>query len=290
MKKKETKKEHRERINEVQYYIYRNLSNKLLIDDLAKVSSYSPYHFQRIFKEITKKSVTSYIKDLRLQWAANLLIFNPQSTVTDIAYNCGFKSSATFTNEFKKYYKYTPIEWRKSGFENYKANKYEIEEEKKVDFTKIEIKKLPSIDIAYMRHQGFDKTIKNVWQKFLFILEDELNIKNPTMMGVQHSNLNITSLEEYRYFACIDLKGQKIEPRGDIGICNIKAGLYATIEFEGICEDILTLYKKIYYEWLPSSKFEALNSSANILYHKNNYLDSKDEFNIEFRVPIKYKD
>lgn len=288
MKKKETKKEHRERINEVQYYIHSNLSDKLLIEELAKVSSYSSYHFQRIFKEITGKSVNTYIKDLRVQWAANLLVFNPQTTVCDIAHNCGFKSSATFSNEFKKHYDFTPIQWRKGEFKNYKPNKYKLEE-KEVDFKNIKIKKLPSINIAYMRHQGFDKTIKTMWQKFLYLLEDEFDIKNPTMMGIQHSNLDITSFKDYRYFACIDLKKQKLEPKGDIGVCNIKAGLYATIRFQGICEDILTLYKKIYYEWLPKSEFEALNSSANVLYYKNNYLDPKDEFDIEFRVPIKYK-
>jgi len=53
--------------------------------------------------------------------------------------------------------------------------------------------------------------------------------------------------------------------------------------------DALTLYKKMYYEWLPSSEYEALETSASVLYYKNNYLDEKDEFDMEFRVPIKYK-
>jgi AraC family transcriptional regulator len=140
-----------------------------------------------------------------------------------------------------------------------------------------------------MRHQGYDKTIKNMWQKFLFLLDEEYNITNPTMMAFHHSNPNFTSIEDYRYIACIDLKNKKIEPKGDIGVCSISGGLYATIRFQGICEDALTLYKKIYHQWLPSSDFEALNSSANVLYYKNNYLNEKDEFDMEFRVPIKYK-
>jgi len=55
MKKKDTTNEHKERINEVLYHIYKHLSKKLTIEDLAKISSYSPFHFQRIFKEITNK-------------------------------------------------------------------------------------------------------------------------------------------------------------------------------------------------------------------------------------------
>ncbi|MDY0052481.1 MAG: helix-turn-helix transcriptional regulator, partial [Aliarcobacter sp.] len=99
MKKTVTTNEHRQRINEVEYHIYKYLSIKLTIEDLAKISSYSTFHFQRIFKEITGKSVNTYIKYLRLHCAANLLVFNPKSAITNIAYECGFKSSATFSNE-----------------------------------------------------------------------------------------------------------------------------------------------------------------------------------------------
>ena len=289
MKKRETTKEHRERINEVLYHIFKYLSTKLVIEDLAKISSYSPFHFQRIFKEITNKSVVEYIKDSRLHWAANLLIFNPESTITEISHTCGFQSSSTFTNEFKKYYKTTPTSWRKGDHKKFNRSNKDEGKGKNIDFSKIEIKKIDEIQIAYIRHQGFDKTIKNMWQKFLYILEDEFEIQNPRMLGFHHSNPSITSLQEYRYIACIDLKGKKIQPRGEIGLCSIEGGLYATYRYQGICEDVLTLYKYLYYEWLPSSEFETLSSSAHVLYYKNNYLEADDTFDIEFRIPIKYK-
>lgn len=288
MKKKATTNEHKERINEVLYHIYKRLSDKLVISDLAKISSYSPFHFQRIFKEITNKSVVNYIRDLRLQWAANLLIFNPQSSITEIAFTCGFKSSATFTNEFKRYYNSTPTAWRNGEHKNY-LKKDEEKDKKEIDFSKIKIKKLDEIKIAYMRHRGYDKTIKNMWQKFLYTLGDEFDIKNPTMIGFHHSNPNIISLEEYRYIACIKITNNKVQPKGDIGLCKISAGLYATIRYQGICEDVLTLYKNLYHKWLPSSDFEALSSSAHVLYYKNNYLEDDDTFDIEFRIPVRYK-
>jgi AraC family transcriptional regulator len=288
MKKKDTNNDHRERINEVLYHIFKHLSQKLSIEDLAKISSYSPFHFQRIFKEITNKSVLVYIKESRLSWAANLLIFNPQSTITQIAYSCGFKSSSTFSNEFKKYYNSTPNNWRKGSYKNYEQKDYELRE-KEVDFSKIEIKKLEEVSIAYIRHQGYTSTIKNMWQKFVYILEEEYDLKEPTMIAFHHSNPNITAIEDYRYIACIQIKDKKIQPKGDIGVCSIQSGLYATIRYQGICEDILTLYKKLYHQWLPSSDFEALSSSAHVLYYQNNYLDAEDKFDIEFRIPVRYK-
>lgn len=288
MKKKNTTSEHKERINEVMYHIYKNLSLKLSIEDLAQISSYSPFHFQRIFKEITHKSVVSYIKELRLQWAANLLIFNPESTITDIAHNCGLKSSATFTTEFKKYFKMTPSSWRKGGYETYKKEN-PSNNEKEVDFSTIVIKKIDPIDIAYVRHRGYDKSIKNMWQKFLYLLEEDYGVVNPKMIGFHHSNPNITDLEECRYIACIELEEYPVEIKGDIGLCNISGGLHATIRYQGEYNDVLHLYKKLYHEWLPSSEFEALSSSAHVIYYKNHFIEEDGQFDIEFRIPVAYK-
>lgn len=288
MKKQDTINEHKARINEVLFHIHKYLSNKLLIEDLAKVSSYSPFHFQRIFKDITKRSVIDYIKEIRLQWAANLLIFNPNRTITNIAFTCGFSSSSTFSSEFKRYYNTTPNSWRSGEYKNHKPKNYE-QTQVEIDFSKIEIKQIPSVKIAYMRHQGYDKTIKEMWNKFLFTLEDEYGVTNHRMMAFHHNNPNITKLEDFRYKACIDLEDVNIQAKGDIGICALDAGLFATMRFEGICEDILTLYKKLYHEWLPNSQYEALNSSAHIYYYKNNYLNDEDKFDIEFRIPIRYQ-
>lgn len=288
MKKKETKSEHKQRMNEVLYYIYSNLSSKLTIDDLAKISSYSAFHFQRIFKEVTNKSVISYIKDARLEWGANLLIFNPESTITQIAHICGLKSSATFTNEFKKYFGITPTSWRNGGYEKYKKeNTSEVKKE--VDFSKISIKKIDEINIAYIRHLGYDKSIKNTWQKFLYLLEDYYNIQEPEMIGFHHSNPNITSLEDCRYVACVNIENKKIEPKGDIGVCKISGGLYASIRYQGEYNDVLYLYKKLYHEWLPSSEFEAISSKAYVIYFKNHFIEEYENFDIEFRIPITYK-
>ncbi len=288
MKKKNTTSEHKERINEVMYHIYKNLTSKLTIEELAYVSSYSPFHFQRIFKEITKKSVTNYIKELRLQCSANLLIFNPESTITYIAHGCGLKSSATFTNEFKKYYGMTPSAWRSGGYEKFKEDN-PSKNEKEVDFSKIVIKKIEQIDIAYMRHQGYDESIKDKWQKFLYLLELNDGIKNPKMIGFHHSNADITNRDDCKYVACIELEDKKIEPKGDIGLCNIPGGLFATIRYQGVFNDILHLYKKLYYEWLPSSQFEAVNSSAHVVYYKNHFIEDDGKFDIEFRMPVAYK-
>lgn len=57
------------KINTVQDYIERHLEDKLCIEDLATIASFSEFHFQRIYRQITRESLHSYIKRLRLEKA-----------------------------------------------------------------------------------------------------------------------------------------------------------------------------------------------------------------------------
>ena len=69
-------------------------------------------------------------------------------------------------------------------------------------------------------------------------------------------------------------------------MCTIEGGLHATIRHQGTYNDVLKLYTKIYHEWLPSSEFEALNSKAYTIYHKNHFLEENDRFSLDFYIPI----
>ena len=286
MKKNSTINEHTEKMNEIIYYIHNNLSSKLLVKDLAQICSYSEVHFQRIFKEFTNKSVANYIKELRLQCAANLLIFNPNSTITTIAYNCGFKSSSTFSIEFKKYFNMTPKQWRKDKYIILKNSN--LKSTNGIDFSTIEIKNINKIKVAYMRHSGYNQTIKEIWERFLYLIKKDYNISSPEMIAFLHNNPDITNIEECRYVVCANITDKEIEAKGDIGVCDISSGLYATVRYQGEYNDILYLYKKLYYEWLPNSRYEALSSSAYIVHYKNHFLEKDGKFDIEFRMPISY--
>lgn len=57
------------------------------MEELAALVAMSPFHFNRIFKEITKESLHAYIKRVKLEHAANLLLFNPDATITHIMHD-----------------------------------------------------------------------------------------------------------------------------------------------------------------------------------------------------------
>lgn len=93
-------------LNQAIEYIEENLDDKLELEEIAKVTSYSPYHFQRIFNYITGIPLSEYIRKRRLSMA----VFDLQEgeKVIDVALKYGYLSADSFTRAFEKQHGMTP--------------------------------------------------------------------------------------------------------------------------------------------------------------------------------------
>lgn len=80
-----TAREYEKRINRVIDYINDNIDGDLSLQVLARVAMFSPFHFHRIFKGIVNEPVYDYIKRLRLEKGANILVNNPYRSITENA-------------------------------------------------------------------------------------------------------------------------------------------------------------------------------------------------------------
>lgn len=98
-------------------YMKANFSLNISLKDLGKLTGYSPNHFQRIFSAIVGVSPQKYLETIRINHAKYLLIKN-ESSITNVAYECGFSSHPHFAKVFKQRTLLTPYEFqRKSRFE-----------------------------------------------------------------------------------------------------------------------------------------------------------------------------
>src|SRR4051812_32399547 len=88
--------EYSDRINRVIDYLRENLDQQVKLKDLAKVACFSEFHFHRIFGAVSGETLNFFTNRLRVEKAARLLRYSEQN-LTDIALNCGFSSSATFS-------------------------------------------------------------------------------------------------------------------------------------------------------------------------------------------------
>jgi AraC-like DNA-binding protein len=75
----------------------------------------SKEHVGAIFsKGSNHAKLTSYIQQLRLEYAAKLLMEQPEKSIVQIAAECGFGSNTYFSACFRQYYSMTPSEFRQN--------------------------------------------------------------------------------------------------------------------------------------------------------------------------------
>jgi AraC-like DNA-binding protein len=112
--KTQAKSEYAQRIDRVTDYLRANLHRPVKLAELANVACFSEFHFHRIFTAVSGETLNNFTNRLRLEKAARLLRYSEQS-LTDIALDCGFSSSATFSRAFRSGYDTSPSQLRRSG-------------------------------------------------------------------------------------------------------------------------------------------------------------------------------
>lgn len=99
------------RISKVCNYISENISQKITLADVAKLANMSESAFSHFFKRQTSISFITYVNNLRVAKACDLLA-NTSLSASEICYECGFNNKSNFIRLFTKRKKMTPIEYR----------------------------------------------------------------------------------------------------------------------------------------------------------------------------------
>lgn len=104
--------EYSEKFGLVMKYIDANYMYDISLEQLADVAGYSKYHFSRIFKQYNSISYLQYINARRIK-NAEILLLNPDISITEVAMRSGFKSLTTFNRIFKEIKHCTPTDFKK---------------------------------------------------------------------------------------------------------------------------------------------------------------------------------
>ena len=93
-------------------FIYDNYSTTAVtLKQAAEAAALSKFHFARFFKEQTGLTFHVYLSKIRIAKAMEYLV-ESDSSITDIAFQCGFGSLKTFNRLFKEYTGSTPSGYR----------------------------------------------------------------------------------------------------------------------------------------------------------------------------------
>ncbi|HEY9258812.1 AraC family transcriptional regulator [Chitinophaga sp.] len=98
-------------IEQVKEYINENYADNVTLSQLAALGNMSPFHFNRLFKQITAAAPYRYLLQVRLK-QAHLQLCNTQLPVTSIAFSTGFNSLEHFSAAYKKQFGKSPSAMR----------------------------------------------------------------------------------------------------------------------------------------------------------------------------------
>jgi AraC family transcriptional regulator len=293
-------------------YIESNLAEELQLETLARVAAFSTFHFHRIFRAATGEPLYGFIQRLRLEKAAGQLINNPTKTITEIAFDCGFGLSATFSRAFRNYFNVSPSQWRKTSFIKSKIGKDEhiiskyirqkasddlkrfavTDTDPQLQIPEVKIKTLSSMTLAYVRYIGPFIGNPDLYRKLSKKLKEWARNQNlvPSpdrrIFAIYHGNMGITDESQYRLSLCIPVP-TLTRVSGEIGKMTLQEGKYAVAHFILPINEMLYAWCSIFRDWLPQSGYQPDDGPFHEVYYTLPHEHHENKMVFDIRIPVK---
>ena len=278
------------RFNRVIDHIERNLAKDLSLEELAGVAHFSKFHFHRLFQLYQGETLFRFIRRLRLEKAASLLLMDRTATITSIALRCGFENASAFSRSFREYFGVSASRMRETGG----AKAYEermlsygidersdmIEQWERFPVTagfdehgrfwksdtiggrkrEVRVKRFDDIQVAYVRHTGPYAADAELFARlfhtlFTWATARELVHFPLDTYCLYHDSPDITAEEKLRVSACLTVPPET-PTGGEIGRLVIPGGTYAVVSMELAPSDYGEAWSWAYRRWLPTSGYD----------------------------------
>ncbi|WP_187170573.1 AraC family transcriptional regulator [Salidesulfovibrio onnuriiensis] len=258
--------EYRARINRVMDHVEANIGGGFSLEGLAGVAGFSKFHFNRIFHSVTGESLFSFIQRVRTEKAACMLLNNRRTPITDIAYDCGFSSSAAFSRSFRNRFGMSATQWRATEREltDVGAGRGSMENagrEYSVEPESVEIRTFDSKTLLYVRHTGpykgdADLFIRLYDRLFTWAAPRGLaDVRASETYVLYHDSIEITSGDRLRVSVCIEVP-ENTRPGGPTGILSFAGGRYLCARFRLGVTEYAEAWRWVFNRYFPSSGYQ----------------------------------
>ncbi len=283
--KKTNKALYTERLNVIIEYINNNLDSNIDVKMLAKISSFSPFHFHRITRALLGEPIGAYISRTRVETAAKMIRYT-NLDIESVAYSVGFETPSSLSKKFKSHFGISPSAYRKNKSYTLKTTNF-------MEIT-LNIKKPKFIDIEekqclYLRMHGAYQNLdyQGAWEKLWGqIKEQKLFTKGIEMLGLPHDDPKVTDEDKIRYDACLVIY-KEAKPNTDVGVKTLKGGKFAVFLYQGSYKNFQQVYDYMFNDWLLNSDYELREEPIRERYISDPNRVAEDKLKTEFYIPIK---
>ena len=95
-------------------FLSEHVGQPVTLDGLARVAALSRCHLSRTFRDAVGISLRTYVRNLRLERAQQMLTRSPGASLTDVALDAGFYDLPHLDKVFRERYGVSPSEFRKT--------------------------------------------------------------------------------------------------------------------------------------------------------------------------------
>lgn len=309
-----TSAEYIRRIDKALNFIDNHLDQVIRLDDIARASHFSPFHFHRIFHALVGETVNAYVSRKRIEKSAMRLLYQPALNVTQVAEAGDYSSSANFSRAFKNHYGVSPSEFRRArvqylndnGFSkigNYNSKsgkavilpqKYSplvthsalINSDNKEKTLKIIVEDMAEKHIAYLTSdKGYQlDSVFATWERIIDWADNKgVDSSLSSRFAICHDDPVITPEDKCRYDASIVVNAD-VEVDAPYTRSIIPAGKYAIAYFKDDADKISGFISAMCSQWFPDSGFEPDNHPPIFNYLNDSRVDDFVEMNVYIKV------
>ena len=242
-------------------YIEDNLDKKISYDEATRIACCSPYYFQRVFSYVSGVSLAEYIRRRKMTQAA-FELQRADSRVIDVALKYGYSSPTSFNRAFQNVHGITPTAAKLGGnvLQAYPSIQFKIEITGGSAMA-YRIAKKPPLRIVGIRiplTSDMEENLRIVPEFWKASLQGKqfleiCSLSNGEPRGILGISVYKNPREIYYY---IGVAVNSPAPAGMYGF-EIPAATWVIFDNNGrFKEDVQSVFKRFYMEWLPFSGYQ----------------------------------
>ncbi len=242
-------------------YIEDNLDKEISYDEAARIACCSPYYFQRVFSYVSGVSLAEYIRRRKMTQAA-FELQRADSRVIDVALKYGYSSPTSFNRAFQNVHGITPTAAKLGGnvLQAYPSIQFKIEITGGSAMAYRIVKKPPLriVGIRIPLTSDMEENLRIVPEFWKALLQGKqfleiCSLSNGEPRGILGISVYKNPREIYYY---IGVAVNSPAPAGMYGF-EIPAATWVIFDNNGrFKEDVQSVFKRFYMEWLPFSGYQ----------------------------------
>lgn len=296
--------EHLHRISRAFLFIEAHIRESITLSEVAQSAFYAPFHFHRVFREVTGESLNAYVNRRRLEHCASQLLNHPDLPVIEVSEAFGYSQLSAFGRSFKKHFGLSPTAFRKqapskfskirivegkngtpvTAFEPYFRSITNILNFLKMNAT-IQVKEVPSKHVSYVTHvglmnqtEGYNKIIQ--WAR----PKGFMDLPGLTMTGIYLDSAKVTAPEKIRVNIGIVLPEPVPEEKG-IHYLHLNPGKCAVGSFELSMSEFEKAWVSMFV-WVNEQGYQVRNLPPFELYYNDYREHPENKSIVDICVPI----